>query len=424
MAVKVIVGAQWGDEGKGKLVDALSEHVDMVVRYQGGANAGHTVYIDDKKYILHLIPGGILRPTIQCVIGNGVVMDPVALFEEIKFLESQNIDVGGRLFISNRAHMIFPYHKILDKAEENNLETKKIGTTGRGIGPAYIDKVSRCGIRVGDLFEKTILEEKLKTNLKRKSQILKTFYDQDMISFEEIYDQTCNFADKLQAFVIDTTYFVNKAWQESKEIILEGAQGCLLDVDFGSYPYVTSSNPTVGGAMTGTGLPPAALSEIIGVFKAYQTRVGSGPFPSEDLSELGIALRNAGQEYGATTGRPRRCGWLDLVAANYSIMINGFTAIALTKLDVLDNFEEIKVCVGYQCAGEKYAQFPAHDNLLVKCQPVYKIFPGWQTATNECTHFDALPKNAQKYINFLEASFNRPIKYICVGKERKQIIQR
>jgi adenylosuccinate synthase len=424
MSVKVVIGAQWGDEGKGKLVDVLSENADIVLRYQGGANAGHTVYIDDQKYILHLIPGGILRPTIQCVIGNGVVMDPVALFEEIKFLESQHIGVNGRLFISNRTHVIFPYHKILDQAEENNLETKKIGTTGRGIGPAYIDKVSRCGIRVGDLFEEVILREKLKANLEKKRKILGTLYHQDMSSFEKIYDQARYFAEQLQPYVIDTTYFINQAWKAGKEIILEGAQGCLLDVDFGSYPYVTSSNPTVGGAITGSGLPPMSLTEIVGVFKAYQTRVGSGPFPSEDLSDLGAALRETGQEYGATTGRPRRCGWLDLVAANYAIIINGFTSLALTKLDVLDSFDEIKVCISYQCADITGAQFPAHDSMLAKCKPVYRTFPGWKRTIGTCTRFDELPEKARNYINFLEETFNTPIKYICVGKERKQIIQR
>jgi adenylosuccinate synthase len=424
MAAKVIIGAQWGDEGKGKLVDVLSQNADVVVRYQGGANAGHTVYINNEKYIFHLIPGGILRPTIQCVIANGVVMDPVALFEEIDFLRSKNIDVTGRLFISNRTHVIFPYHKTLDQAEEDTLESKKIGTTGRGIGPAYIDKVSRCGIRVGDLFDDTILREKLKTNLDKKSQVLRTLYDQNMISFEETYDQMRIFAEKVHPFVTDTIYFLNKTWKEGKEIILEGAQGCLLDIDFGSYPYVTSSNPTIGGAMTGTGLPPAALQEIIGVFKAYQTRVGSGPFPSEDLSQVGITLRDAGNEYGATTGRPRRCGWLDLVAATYSININGFTSIALTKLDVLDTFEEINVCVSYHCDNNACDIFPAHDSILAKCKPVYKTFPGWKSPTSGCTSFADLPKNARNYINFLEETFDTPIKYICVGKERKQIIQR
>lgn len=424
MAAKVIIGAQWGDEGKGKLVDVLSENADVVVRYQGGANAGHTVYIDDEKYIFHLIPGGILRPSITCVIGNGVVMDPEALFEEINFLKDKKIEVTDRLFISNRTHVIFPYHKIMDKAEENSLDVKKIGTTGRGIGPAYIDKVSRCGIRAGDLLYDDILKEKLKINLDRKSRLVRTLYDQEMITFEEIYDQTRDYVEKLRPFITDTTYLLNKAWKEGKDIILEGAQGCLLDIDFGSYPFVTSSNPTIGGAMTGSGLPPAAMQEIIGVFKAYQTRVGSGPFPSEELEQTGEKLREAGNEYGATTGRPRRCGWLDLVAAQYSINLNGFSSLALTKLDVLDTFDEIKVCIAYECAGQECKLFPADDRMLANCQPVYKTFSGWKTPTTNCTTFEQLPKQAREYINFLETTFNTPVKYVCVGKERKQIIQR
>jgi adenylosuccinate synthase len=422
MAVKVIIGAQWGDEGKGKLVDSLSSQVDIVARYQGGANAGHTVHIGDNKYILHLIPGGILRPGIICVIGNGVVFDPAAFFEEIDFLAKNEISADGRLFISNRAHVVFPYHKKFDQVKEDNLQAKKIGTTGRGIGPAYVDKFNRCGIRITDLYDNESLKEKLKENIENINHILIKEYHQNPFIFEEEYDKIRRYAEKLEPFVKDTILVLNQAWHEGKNILLEGAQGSLLDIDFGSYPYVTSSNPTTGGAITGTGLPPQAINEVIGVVKAYTTRVGSGPFPSEDTSAIGERLRAAGHEFGATTGRPRRCGWFDAVAMNYATRINGFTKLALTKLDVLDEFDEIKVCVNYRYKGKPITHFPSSLQILQQCEPVYETFQGWHAAVEDCRYFKELPEEAQKYVSMLEKICSVPIKYISVGVEREQMI--
>jgi adenylosuccinate synthase len=424
MPVNVIIGAQWGDEGKGKLVDYLSENVRIVARYQGGANAGHTVIIGEKQYILHLVPGGILRPDVTCIIGNGVVFDPAAFFDEIAFLAENNIYVDKRLFISDRAHVIFPYHKMLDQAQENALKSNKIGTTGRGIGPAYVDKYSRCGIRVNDLFDRQFLKERLQEVLEHKNKILIDTYKAESLPFNKLLDEINEYKNKLEAYVTDTSLILYNSWKNKESILLEGAQGCLLDIDFGSYPFVTSSNPTIGGCITGTGLPIKSIDEIIGVMKAYQTRVGSGPFPSEDETETGEKLRQVGQEYGATTGRPRRCGWLDSVAAKYSIRINGFTSIALTKLDVLDHFDQIRVCVAYKYKGEKMENFPASMEILNQCEPIYKTFDGWKEPTGMCTGFEHLPENAQKYILSIEKLFDVPIKYVCVGKERKQIIVR
>jgi adenylosuccinate synthase len=422
MAVKVIIGAQWGDEGKGKLVDNLSSQVDIVARYQGGANAGHTVHIGENKYILHLIPGGILRPGIMCLIGNGVVFDPAAFFDEIDFLAKNEISADGRLFISDRAHVVFPYHKKFDQVKEDNLQTKKIGTTGRGIGPAYVDKFNRCGIRITDLYDNESLEEKLTENIENINSILIKKYNQKPFVFEEEYDHIKRYAEKLEPFVKDTILILNQAWREGKNVLLEGAQGSLLDIDFGSYPYVTSSNPTTGGAVTGTGLPPQAINEVIGVVKAYTTRVGSGPFPSEDTSVIGERLRSSGHEFGATTGRPRRCGWFDAVAMNYATRINGFTKLALTKLDVLDDFDEIKVCVNYKYKGKTIHHFPSSLKVLQHCEPVYETFQGWHATVEDCRNFEELPAEAQKYVSMLEKLCMVPIKYISVGVEREQMI--
>ncbi len=424
MSVKVIIGAQWGDEGKGKLVDVLSENVNIVARYQGGANAGHTVYIDEKKYVLHLIPGGILRNNVKCVIGNGVVFDPGAFFEELDFLQENGISVADRLFISDRAHVIFPYHKLIDQLNEESLKKKKIGTTGRGIGTSYVDKFNRSGIRIADLYDKSILKGKIEANLQAVKTYLKERDKSALLKSEEIYKNINKYADILKPFVLDTVTYLYDAWKRDESIMLEGAQGCLLDVDFGSYPFVTSSNPTSGGAITGTGLPPQALSEIIGVIKAYTTRVGSGPFPTEEEGEMGDHLRQAGSEYGATTGRPRRCGWFDAAAAKYATRLNGFSAFALTKLDVLDDLERIKVCTGYKYKGEIINNIPASLVRLSSCEPIYETIDGWQSQTSHCRKFEELPQKAQNYVNYLEQTLSIPIKYISVGVDRKQIIKR
>jgi len=424
MSVKVIIGAQWGDEGKGKLVDVLSENVDIVVRYQGGANAGHTVYIDEKKYILHLIPGGILRENTTCIIGNGVVFDPIAFFEELDFLKDNSISTQGRLFVSDRAHVIFPYHKLIDQLKEESLNKKKIGTTGRGIGPAYVDKFNRSGIRIIDLFDRVLLKEKIENNLEIINRDLKEIYKKSKVKSGEIIKQINGYVEKLNPFVKNTSKYLYDSWKNGVSIILEGAQGCLLDVDFGSYPYVTSSNPTSGGAITGSGLPPQSLKNIIGVIKAYTTRVGGGPFPSEETGETGERLRKLGSEFGATTGRPRRCGWFDVVAANHAVRLNGFTELALTKLDVLDEFEKIQVCTSYKLNREVIDEFPASVKILSSCNPVYKTIDGWQSPTDHCRKFEDLPDKARLYIEYLEDIIQVPIKYISVGADRRQIIFR
>ncbi len=424
MSVKIVIGAQWGDEGKGKLVDYLSEHVDIVARYQGGANAGHTVHIKEKKYILHLIPGGILRPDVSCVIGNGVVFDPEAFFEEINFLAGHNISVHGRLFLSERAHVILPYHKLIDQASEELLNSKKIGTTGKGIGPAYVDKFNRSGIRVIDLYDDGRLQDVLKENIETKNKILMDLYRQTPIEYNELLEMMRVHSEKLAPFVCDTSEILYNSWKDGREILLEGAQGCLLDIDFGSYPYVTSSNPTSGGSIIGTGLPPTAVSEIIGVVKAYTTRVGSGPFPTECLDDVGDRLRDYGKEYGATTGRPRRCGWFDGVLLQYAARINGFSALALTKLDVLDRFERIGICHTYRFGEKKTDKFPASVHLLESCQAEIEMLDGWDEDVSKCKRYSDLPLNARKYVETLEEISTVPIKYVSVGVERDQIITR
>ena len=424
MSVKVIIGAQWGDEGKGKLVDVLSENVDIVARYQGGANAGHTVYIDEKKYILHLIPGGILRENTICIIGNGVVFDPIAFFDELDFLKDNGISVQGRLFISDRAHVIFPYHKLIDQLKEESLNKKKIGTTGRGIGPAYVDKFNRSGIRITDLFSRGLLKAKIENNLEIINRDLTDLYNKTTIKASDILKQLNGYIEKLEPFVSNTSKYLYDSWKSGASIIMEGAQGCLLDVDFGSYPFVTSSNPTSGGAITGSGLPPQSFQDIVGVIKAYTTRVGEGPFPSEEKGAIGERLRKAGGEVGATTGRPRRCGWFDMVAAKHAVRVNGFTEFALTKLDVLDEFEEIKVCTNYKINGSLIDEFPANTETLFSCKPVYKTINGWQSPTDHCRKFEDLPEKARLYIEYLEDSIQVPVKYISVGVDRRQIIIR
>jgi adenylosuccinate synthase len=418
MSVTILVGSQWGDEGKGKIVDILSEKFDIVTRYQGGANAGHTVEIGDKKYILHLIPSGILRENCICVIGNGVVIDPAALLEEIDLLESCRIKVEERLFISHNAHLIMPYHKLLDSINESG--ESKIGTTGKGIGPCYIDKYARKGIRIVDLLNKKILKEKIRLNLNEKNDFISKMYEREGLDAEQIIKIYLEFDKRIDKYIKDVPVYLNNAISEGKSILLEGAQGALLDVDHGTYPYVTSSNPTSGGACTGTGIPPNKIDTIIGIVKAYTTRVGMGPFPTELLDSDGETLRTAGAEFGATTGRPRRCGWFDALLVKYSSVINGLDYTALTKLDVLGKFQEIKVCVNYRIDGKLLKSFPTDFERLSRAIPVYETMPGWDTDISTCTSYNDLPQKTKDYLEFISAAAGIKIKIISVGPKRAQ----
>jgi len=420
MPVQIIVGAQWGDEGKGKVVDLLSEHADIVARYQGGANAGHTVCIGDKEYILHLIPSGIFHKHITCVIGNGVVLDPSALMHEIGQLQSAGIDISGRLLISHNAHLIMPYHKQLDAIREQT--SSKIGTTGRGIGPAYIDKAMRIGIRIVDLLDRDVLAKKIKTNIEEKNQILSKVYGETTIDVDAIISEYQEFDKRIDEYVTDTSLYLNLAHADGRRIIAEGAQGALLDVDHGTYPFVTSSNPTSGGACTGLGIPPTTVDAIAGIVKAYCTRVGNGPFPTEQLNPTGERLRTIGHEFGATTGRPRRCGWLDTVALKYSVMVNGIERIAITKLDVLDEFDEIKVCVGYEYQGKRVKTFPTDVKVLDNVVPIYESFEGWLEPLSGVTSYANLPGKARKYVEAIARLTGTSIWIISTGPRRDQTI--
>lgn len=418
MSVTVLVGSQWGDEGKGKIVDILSEKYDIVARYQGGANAGHTVEIGDKKYILHLIPSGILRENVVCVIGNGVVIDPDALLEEIKILEDNNIKVKGRLLISHNAHLIMPYHKLLDSIHESG--DQKIGSTGRGIGPCYTDKYARKGVKIVDLLSKNTLEEKIKINLEEKNNLLKKIYDKEGFNIAEMVEQYIKFDEQIDGCITDTALFLNSAIDEGKSVLLEGAQGALLDVDFGTYPFVTSSNPTSGGASTGTGIPPTKITSVFGIVKAYTTRVGNGPFPTELNDDTGEKLREKGAEYGATTGRPRRCGWFDAFLVKYSKMINGVEKVAITKLDVLSTFDELNVCVGYELNGKQLKSFPTDLKRLYDVKPIYETLPGWNENIEDCKSYRDLPEKTKDYLSFLSNQTGMQIEIISVGPKRKQ----
>lgn len=418
MKVTVLVGSQWGDEGKGKIVDILSEKYDFVTRFQGGANAGHTVEIGDKKYILHLIPSGILRKEVKCVIGNGVVIDPKALLEEIELLKGNGISVKERLFISHNAHLIMPYHKLLDSINESGKN--KIGTTGRGIGPCYIDKFDRKGIRIVDLLNKEVLEEKIRKNLEEKNVLLKKIHKHEGLNVDEIINDYLKFDKEIDQYITDVPSLLNNAIKEGKTILLEGAQGALLDVDHGTYPYVTSSSPTTGGACTGTGIPPNKITDVIGIVKAYTTRVGHGPFPTELTDDEGNKLRNIGAEYGATTGRPRRCGWFDAFLVRYSAMINGINSTAITKLDVLSDFDKIKVCVGYKFDGKMIKTFPSDVDRLSKVEPVYEQVNGWNEDISGCISYRELPQKTKEYLDFIAEKSNIKIDIISVGPKRKQ----
>ena len=417
----ILIGAQWGDEGKGKIIDLLSRQSDYIVRYQGGANAGHTVKFGGKEYILHLIPSGILHRGKKCVIGNGVVIDPEALFNEIDKLKKSGIEVNGRLFISEQAHLIMPYHKLIDRLQEEG-QNGKIGTTKRGIGPCYADKMARLGLRVSDLMDPELFRDRLAYILEEKNKILTKIYGHKGLGFKEIHASYSSYARRLKPFVADTIQLLNHAADSKKRILFEGAQGTLLDVDHGTYPYVTSSNSTAGGAMTGTGVAPTHIERILGVVKAYTTRVGEGPFPTEFEPELMDKIRNKGEEFGATTGRPRRCGWFDAVVGRHSVMVNGLDTLAVMKLDVLDELPRIKIATGYKCGGKIYRTFPSNSRVLERCVPIYEEHPGWQTDLSGIRRYRDLPVNARKYLERLSALLKTPISIISVGSQRNQTI--
>lgn len=421
MPAIVLLGAQWGDEGKGKATDLLGSRVDYVVRYQGGNNAGHTVVIGDKKFALHLLPSGILSPEVVPVIGNGVVIDLAVLFHEIDGLEAQGVNTS-KLVISANAHIITPYHVTLDKVTERFLGKSKIGTTGRGIGPTYSDKVARVGIRVQDLFDEKILKDKVEGALINKNQVLVKVYNRRAVEAEAIVAELLTFADRLRPYVQDTTLLLNNALDAGKVVLLEGGQGTLLDVDHGTYPFVTSSNPTAGGACTGSGIGPTKITRSIGILKAYTTRVGSGPFPTELLDADGEKLRQIGGEVGVTTGRPRRCGWFDAPIARYATRVNGLTDFFLTKLDVLSDWDQIPVCVAYEIDGKRVEELPASQTDFHHAKPIYENLPGWKTDISGCRTFEDLPKNAQDYVRYLEKISGARISAIGVGQDRNATI--
>jgi adenylosuccinate synthase len=427
MPAIVLLGAQWGDEGKGKATDLLGHRVQYVVRYQGGNNAGHTVVIPTKngpeKFALHLLPSGILTPEVVPVIGNGVVIDPAVLLNEIKGLNERGIDTS-KLKISADAHIITSYHVMLDKTIERFLGKSKIGTTGRGIGPAYGDKVSRVGIRVQDLYDESILRKKVEGSLASKNQTLVKVYNRRAVDIDAIVTELLSYADKLKPYLANTSLLLHEALERGDNVLLEGGQGTLLDVDHGTYPFVTSSNPTAGGAATGSGIGPTKITRVIGIVKAYTTRVGEGPFPTELLDENGERLRQIGGEVGTTTGRPRRCGWYDAVVARYATRINGLTDFFLTKLDVLSGFKEIPVCVAYEIDGKRYDEMPMTQTQFHHAKPIYEMMPGWDEDISNARKFEDLPINAQKYVEFLEKISGAPMSAIGVGQHRDATISR
>ncbi|MDR8391262.1 adenylosuccinate synthase [Aliifodinibius sp. S!AR15-10] len=422
MSIRVVVGAQWGDEGKGKIVDLLSKDADYVVRYQGGANAGHTLKFDDEEIVLHLVPSGIFNGAAKCVIANGVVIEPQALLDEIENILEMGIDLEDRLYISSSAHAILPYHKLLDQVKEKHRGDDAIGTTGRGIGPAYVSKVSRVGIRMADLFHEDILADKLKSNLKDINEALVHIYKEDPLDVDKILNETLEVAEKLCPYITNTATLLHNGIENGEEILLEGAQGSLLDIDHGTYPYVTSSSPTAGGACTGTGISPRAIDHVMGITKAYCTRVGNGPFPTELTGETGEFLRSEGQEFGATTGRPRRCGWLDLVALKYAVRINGIDELAVTKIDILNNFEQIKVCTEYQVDGQTTKDFSPDLYEIENAEPVYKTFKGWQSDINKCTSIKELPSEAREYLDFIQDYLGVEMRILSSGPKRSETL--
>jgi len=423
--VIAVIGAQWGDEGKGKIVDLLAERFEIVVRYQGGHNAGHSVQVGDQSFVLHLLPSGIVHRGKTCVLGNGMVIDPKAFFVEADRLTEQGIEVSPeRVKISSRAHLILPYHRALDHTSEERLGNEKVGTTLRGIGPAYEDKAGRRGIRTADALVHDVLRSRIERNLEDANRIIEA-YGGSPLNANEIFDEMAMLTERLGPFIADTTHYLNVVANEGRSILLEGAQATLLDVDHGTYPFVTSSNTVAGGAIIGTGLAPHRLTGVLGIVRTYTTRVGEGPFPTEMLAaeeELGQMIRERGREYGASTGRPRRCGWFDAFATRYAAEINGFTSVALTKLDVLDTLDEIKVCVGYKLDGKSLDSLPAVSQDLRRVEPVYATLPGWKSSTLGTTEMSALPKEARAYVDFLSDQIGTEIGLISTGPERMQTI--
>lgn len=421
----VVIGAQWGDEGKGKIVDLLAERFDVVARYQGGHNAGHSVQVGSHSFVLHLLPSGIVHPGKTCVLGNGMVIDPKAFFDEADRLAAQGISVTPeRVLVSSRAHLILPYHRALDHTSEERLGNERVGTTLRGIGPAYEDKAGRRGIRVADAVVPSVLRSRIERNLEDANRII-VAYGGEALDPDEIFSETTRLAERLAPFIADTTLFINRAAKEGRTILIEGAQATLLDVDHGTYPFVTSSTTTAGGASTGTGLAPHRITGVLGIVRTYTTRVGEGPFPTEMVKgeeELGQLIRERGREYGASTGRPRRCGWFDAFATRYAAEINGFTSVALTKLDVLDALDEIKICVGYRLDGQEVESFPSVSQDLRRIEPVYATMPGWKSSTEGVTEADKLPPKARDYIEFLSREIGVEIGLVSTGPERGQTI--
>ncbi len=424
MSITVLVGAQWGDEGKGKITDYLSEKAKIVARYQGGNNAGHTVVIKGNKVFLHLLPSGVLHENTISIIGGGLVVDPEALLEEIREIEGLGYAVKERLFIDYRAHIVFPYHKILDKLREEKAKGKKIGTTGKGIGPAYEDKYSRKGIRIGDMLDENYFLERIEETAKEKNLILEKIYNYPPIDIKQLKKTFKNYRSSILPYIKDTSSILYDALRNKDIVLMEGAQGIMLDIDHGTYPYVTSSNPVTGGVSIGCGIPVKFIEKTIGVTKAYTTRVGEGAFPTELKNELGKALREKGGEYGVTTGRPRRCGWLDLVALKYAVRISGIDVLALTKLDILSGFDSVKVAIGYKINGKEINNFPYNSQELSKVEPIYKEFPGWEEFLPSIKERNKLPINAQKYIKFIEEYLGIPIEIISIGPGREETIQK
>lgn len=422
MSVQIVVGSQWGDEAKAKIVDFLAVDADFVVRFQGGANAGHTVIVEGNEFIFHLIPAGIMYPGKKCIIGNGVVLDPTALLNEIAELKERGIDVEGRLFISQKAHLVMPYHKLLDEAAEKQKGKNSIGTTGRGIGPAYRDKAARVGIRIVDLLNRDVFMEKLTYNVREANEILTKIYGYEPLNTNEIADAFFEFDRKIDPYVTDISMLLHDAVKSGKNVLFEGAQGALLDIDHGTYPYVTSSNTVAGSACVGSGIGPTWVNDVIGVMKAYTTRVGNGPFPTEFHGDFARVIRDIGGEYGATTGRPRRCGWFDGIIGRYAARVNGLSSLAVTKLDVLDTIPEIKICIGYRYGGRILENFPADITVLGSVEPVYETHPGWITSTQDVRRYEELPVNAKSYLSRISEIVETPIHYVSIGSDRSQTI--
>ena len=421
MANLVVIGTQWGDEGKGKIVDILARDADVVVRFQGGSNAGHTVVNDRDTFVFHLIPSGVLYRGKLCVIGNGVVVDPEALIDEMDRLQAKGVKIGRNFAISQRAHLIMPYHKAIEKATEAK-GSRRIGTTGRGIGPSYADKMARIGIRVGDLLNPPLFRRKLEENLTEINCFLERLYQVDGFQPEKVFQQYMGYAERLKGHITDSSVLLNRAIDKKKSVLFEGAQGTHLDVDFGTYPYVTSSSACAGGACTGTGVGPTKIDTVMGVAKAYTTRVGSGPFPTELTDGIGGGLQERGKEFGATTGRPRRCGWFDSVMVRTATYVNGLTSLAVTKLDVLDGCKEMKICTGYRHAGKLYKDMPSDIEVLSECEPVYEVLPGWSGGTTGVTSYKKLPAQAKRYLDRIEELVGCRIDMISTGSKRSETI--